>query len=178
MNVLILSGSPHPDGTTDKLATEFQLGAEEAGHTVTRLDVAKLDIHPCIGCNFCRREGNCVYRDDMSSVFGPLLAADAVAFITPLYYFGMTAQLKSVVDRFFASNKELQQSTKKALLLAAGGDRDEWAMDGLTANYGCICRYFGWEDAGRVLAYGCYVREDIEGSDYCRQARQLGAALR
>ncbi|AJE09338.1 flavodoxin family protein [Clostridium botulinum] len=113
MKALILTGSPHPHGTTAFLADEFSIGAKEAGHEVVRFDTAKLEIDPCIGCYYCRKnDGRCVYDDDMSQIYPHLMTADAVVLVTPLYYFSMTAQLKRTIDRFFAVNPVLRDTQK------------------------------------------------------------------
>mgnify|MGYP001529436030 CR=1 FL=1 len=99
------------------------------------------------------------------------------AVATPLYYFGFSAQLKAVLDRFYAKNASLRQHPKGVCLLATCGDSETWAMDGLRAHYACFCKYMGWEDRGQVLAFGVSVPKDIEATDYPAQARALGAGL-
>lgn len=178
MKVLVLTGSPHSNGTTDLLADEFCMGAEEAGHQVVRFEIAKLDIHPCLGCMHCRDNyGQCVYDDGMSQIYPQLLTAEAVVLVTPLYYFGMTAQLKRTVDRFFSVNSILRETPKQFLLLAACGDKDDWAMDALTAHFKTICHYLHWKESGMVLAFGSNTREDVKNTHYPRMARELGAGL-
>lgn len=178
MKVLILTGSPHPDGTTAFLADEFCAGAKEAGHEVVRFDTAKLDIHPCIGCYHCRRnDGSCVYNDDMLQIYPHLLTADAVVLVTPLYYFNMTAQLKQTIDRFFSINPKLRETPKKLFLLAACNDKDDWAMDTLKANFHALCHYLHWQEGGMVLAFGSNTREDVENSEYQAMARSLGISI-
>ncbi|MDE6318199.1 MAG: flavodoxin family protein, partial [Lachnospiraceae bacterium] len=93
MNILILCGSPHREGTSNTLVKEFIKGAEEAGHRTTVYDCARGNIHPCLGCECCGMNGDCVQKDDGNEVLKKLLAADAVVFATPVYYFGMSAQL-------------------------------------------------------------------------------------
>ena len=176
--VLILTGSPHSQGTTAFLADEFCIGAKEAGHEVVRFETAKLDIHPCIGCYHCRKnDGRCVYDDDMSQIYPHLLTADAVVLVTPLYYFNMTAQLKCTIDRFFSVNPVLRETPKKLFLIAAGNDKDDWAMDTLKVNFHAICRYLYWQEGGMVLAYGSNTRKDVENSEYQTAVRNLGAGL-
>lgn len=175
MKVLVLEGSPHTKGTTAYLAGKFSEGAEASGNTVERINVSKLDIHPCLGCNNCRNEeGKCVYRDDMVSLQKHLLQADAVVFVSPLYYFGLTAQLKIVIDRFYGFNKELREKNKKAILLSAGADTEAWAMDGVKAHFETMCRYLHWNIEGMVLALGAGMPEDLKGSKYAEQAFELG----
>lgn len=179
MKVLILTGSPHPQGTTALLADEFSAGAKEAGHEIVRIDAAKLDIHPCLGCFHCRNnEGRCVYEDDMRQIYPHLLAAEAVVLVTPLYYFGMTAQLKRVIDRFFSVNQALRKTSKQLLLLAACGDKEEWAMDALVLHFQTLCRYLHWQEGEKVLAIGAYTRKDAEASDFPMLARNAGSGLR
>ncbi|EPS46978.1 NADPH-dependent FMN reductase [Clostridium botulinum A1 str. CFSAN002368] len=177
MKVLIITGSPHPHGTTAFLADEFCIGAKEAGHEVVRFDTAKLEIDPCIGCYYCRKnDGRCVYDDDMSQIYPHLMTADAVVLVTPLYYFSMTAQLKRTIDRFFAVNPVLRD-TQKTYLISAGTDKDDWAMDTLKANFHALCHYLHWQEGGMVLALGANSRKDVENSEYQAMVRSLGAGI-
>jgi len=178
MKVLVLTGSPHMQGTTAFLADEFCIGAKEAGHEIIRFETAKLDIHPCIGCYYCcKNDGRCVFNDDMSQIYPHLLTADAVVLVTPLYYFGMTAQLKRTIDRFFSVNSVLREIPKKLFLIGAGNDKDDWAMDALKANYHAICHYLHWQEGGMVLAFGANTKKDVENSQYQLKARNLGADI-
>lgn len=179
MKILMLTGSPHAKGTTALLADEFCTGATEIGHEVIRFDMAKLKISPCLGCDHCgKNEGRCVHSDDMEKIYPHLMDADAIVFVTPLYYFGMSAQLKRGIDRFYAINTALRQMTKGAYLIAAGADKDDWAMDALKLNFTTICRYLNWHNAGSVLAFGAATRDDIKNSDYLKQARKLGSEVK
>ena len=95
MKIVILFGSPNRSGSTGILADEFTRGAEEKGHEVERFDVCHMNVHPCLGCVKCGYEGPCVQKDDVELIRQKLLRADMVVFATPLYYYGMSAQLKS-----------------------------------------------------------------------------------
>ena len=104
MKIVILQGSPNKKGSTDVLAEQFRKGAEEAGHTVQRFDLTDLQIRPCTGCVSCGYEGPCVQKDENQIIRQAVLEADMIVFATPLYYYGMSAQLKTVIDRFCAYN--------------------------------------------------------------------------
>ena len=117
MKIIVLMGSPNRTGSTGILVEQFKKGAEEAGHSVEVIDVCHADIHPCIGCVKCGYEGPCVQKDDVSMIRKKLLASDMVVFATPLYYYGMSAQLKTVVDRFCAYNSSLNSRHLKSALL-------------------------------------------------------------
>ena len=97
MRIVILESSPNRHGSSNLLAERFAQGAQEAGHQVAFVDVAHADIHPCTGCVHCGYEGPCVQKDDVEGIRRQLLAADMVVFVTPLYYYGMSAQLKTMV---------------------------------------------------------------------------------
>lgn len=168
MKILVITGSPHRRGTSMLLADEFSAGAEAAGHKVIRFDAASSRIEPCRACDYCRsHDTECIQKDDMVYLRDDLLEADAIAFVTPLYYFGMSAQLKRVIDRFYALNDALR-TPKRALLLATCGDTETWVADALQAHYEALCRYLRWQDCGRIIAIGAYTRSDIETSDYPR----------
>jgi multimeric flavodoxin WrbA len=179
MKIVMLTGSPHREGTTDLLASEYAREATDRGHEIIRFDTAHLEIHPCIGCDYCRQsDGVCIFNDDMKMISDELEEADVVVFVTPLYYFGMTAQLKTAIDRFYATNVALRSTPKEAYMIAAGADEDDWAMDGLKAHFTTMCRYMKWEEMGSVLGLGLSIREDALESDYLIQVRDLAQKLK
>ena len=177
MKITILMGSPNRKGSTHLLAESFKRGAEEAGHTCEVIDVCRADLHPCIGCVRCGYEGPCAQKDDMEAIRGKLLRSDMVVFATPLYYYGMSAQLKALVDRFCAFNSSLNRRHLKSALLVVAWNADDWTFEALTAHYKTLVRYIRFEDEGMVLGYGCGTPEMTERSGYPEQAYQLGKRL-
>jgi len=178
MKIVMLTGSPHKNGTTALLADKFAEGARQKGHHVVRYDTAFKKIGPCLGCDYCKtHSGACVQKDDMATIVTPLLEAHLVAFVTPLYYWDMTAQLKCAVDRFFAVDRALKRPPKSAVLLAACHSSEPWAMDALKEHYKAILRHLNWVDRGMILAQGMGVREDMENSDFPQKAKALGFSL-
>ena len=177
LKIAVITGSPHKRGTSFLLADEFIRGAEEAGHSVYRFDAAFSRVTPCIGCDRCGLGSRpCVFKDDYPKLRPHLEEADVVAFVTPLYYFGFSAQIKAAIDRFYEINSQLHEY-KRAVLMATAWNDDSWTMDALKAHYRVLLHYMGWKDAGTVYATGCGVRSDIERSDYPRQAYELGRSL-
>lgn len=115
MKITIITGSAHNNGTSAYLAQQFMRGATEAGHGATRFDAAFMNIHPCIGCDYCRRkDGKCVFQDDMNKINPALKKADAMIFVSPIYYYDINAQLKTVIDRFYANTAEIQTEESSA----------------------------------------------------------------
>lgn len=174
MKIVLLAGSPHAGGTTARLSDEFCAGAEEAGHEVTRFDLSDMEIKLCRSCDACARLGKCVMDDGMSLIQPAILAADAVVFVSPLYYYGITANLKAVIDRFRPFNQKLLGSRKKAVLISACEDGRMWAMNSLNSLFDAMCRYLGWKQCGSVLALGAGTPESLKYSDYLKAARELG----
>ncbi len=79
----------------------------------------------------------------------------ACQFITPLYYYGMSAQLKTLVDRFCAFNSSLNGRHLRSALITVEWNADDWTFDALVAHYKTLVRYINFEDKGMVLGYGC-----------------------
>ncbi|MEE0845274.1 MAG: flavodoxin family protein [Eggerthellaceae bacterium] len=177
MRIVILQGSPNINGSTAILTDEFARGAREAGHSVERIDVTRADVAPCTGCVRCGYEGPCIQHDGMDAVRPSILSADMVVLATPLYYYGMTAQLKAVIDRFCSANASITHRSLKAALLAVAWNADDWTFDALVAHYRTIVRYLHMEDVGMVLGYGCGTPGMTKRTDVPRQAYELGKSL-
>lgn len=177
MNILVLEGSPNRNGSSNALAAEFARGAEEAGHTVRVVDAAHARIHPCTGCVRCGYEGPCVQKDDMETIRPQILAADMLVFVTPLYYYGMSAQMKTLVDRFCAFNSSIQRRRMQSALIAAAWNGDSWTFDALRAHYETLVKYLCFRDRGMVLGRGCGTPAMTRRSPYMQEAYELGRRL-
>ena len=177
MNITVLMASPNLKGSTSILAESFRKGAEEAGHKVDVIDVCHKNIHPCLGCVKCGYEGPCVQKDDFTEIRKTLLASDMVVFATPLYYYGMSAQLKTVVDRFCAMNASLTSRHLKSALLTVAWNADDWTFEALSAHYHTLVRYLDFEDQGMILGYGCGTPSMTKRSGYPEKAYALGRRL-
>lgn len=178
LKIVVLTGSPHERGTSALLADKFIEGAQTKGHQVYRFDTAFAETHPCLGCNICRMNGPCVYKDDVQNKLMPnLLEADLVVFITPLYYYGMSTQIKTVLDRFHARAKSDKILNKKSMIMATAYNNADWTMEALLEHYNSIIRFMQWEDIGKVMAVGCGSRSLIEQTDFPNQAYKLGFNL-
>ncbi|MBQ5443034.1 MAG: flavodoxin family protein, partial [Oscillospiraceae bacterium] len=88
MKILILNGSPRPKGNTAQMAEAFRSGAESAGHEVTLLNVAHMNIKGCLACEYCHTRGNgaCIQKDDMQQVYDALRDAEMLVLAAPIYY--------------------------------------------------------------------------------------------
>lgn len=177
MKVTVITGSPHKKGTSALLADKFIEGAKEAGHEVFRFDSAFEDVKPCLACEYCAsHKGECVRRDDMNTWYGKIIDSDMVVFVTPIYYYTMSAQIKAVVDRFHGNNAKLS-GNKKAMIIATSYGEEDSTMEGLEKTYEAILGFMNWEDAGKLFATGCPAREVIEQTNFPTQAYELGKSI-
>ena len=84
MKILLISGSPHQEGTTSILVKTFTKGAENSGHEVYHFNAGQKEVHPCIACERCHSAVSaCVFRDDFDEMRDKLIEADAVVFASP-----------------------------------------------------------------------------------------------
>lgn len=177
MKIIVLEGSPNQRGSSNLLAGQFIRGAEEAGHTVSAVDIPRAGIHPCTGCVRCGYEGPCVQKDGMEPLREKILSSDMLVFVTPLYYYGMSAQLKAAVNRFCAFNSSLTAKRMRSALIAAAWNSDSWTFDVLTAHYRTLVRYLSFRDQGMILGKGCGTPAMTAASPYMKEAYELGRSL-
>lgn len=175
-NVLIIVGSPRKHGNTARLAAAFAEGAESAGKSVKTLFVSDKKIAPCKGCEYCHGTNECVVKDDMQEVYSLLVEADTVVFSTPIYFFGISAQLKSLVDRLHNPVRKTF-GTKKLVLLAVCASSKDFNFDATVTTYENALAYFSLEDGGRVLVKGVREAGAIEGNAALIKARELGKRI-
>ena len=173
MKILVLTGSPRKNGNSATLADHFIKGAKEAGHEVVRFDAAFKKVHPCIACNSCGMNGPCVFKDDFEFVRKHIVEADCVVFATPMYYFGISAQLKAVIDRFYAINGSIHVPKKAVLLMTYANTAASEAVP-IQSHYEVLLKYLGWTDAGQIIAPGVWPVGAVKDTKYPEQAYQLG----
>ena len=148
MKIVVLNGSPRKGGNTEIMAQAFAEAARKNQNEVSILDVASMNICGCLGCKYCwAHKGECVQKDDMGKVFAALADADVVVFASPIYWFDITAQMKTVIDRLYAGGSVGFHFHKTALLLDAGADH---VFDAAITQYKAMTSYLKWEDMGII----------------------------
>lgn len=175
--IIVLVGSVRRDGNTQQLARAFAEGARQ-NHEVEIISAVDYGVHPCIGCNSCfKREGNtCFQQDDMQLLYPKLKEADVIAAASPVYFYGISAQLKAIVDRLHTPMRNEFRVHKLALLLVAGATLPA-VFDSINVQYQLILDYFKLEDGGRVYAYGVREKGELNGHPALEEAYQLGASM-
>ena len=179
-SIVVLNGSPRRRGNTAALVREFTRGAEEAGHTVTEFFLDGMEIHGCKGCFGGRssRACPCVQQDDMSRIYPAVRESDVVVLASPLYYWNLSGQLRTAVDRLFALEEgdgNLLRGCGRAscLLMAAEGN----GFEDVRAYYDHLMEHLRWKNLGHVLAGGNMDTGDIAGKPELQAAYDLGRSI-
>ena len=178
MKIVVINSSPHAENesTSRYLAQKFSEGAKSKGHEIFTFDAANEETNPCQGCDHCGMDGPCIFNDAISTKLMPeMLKADVLVLVTPLYYYGMSAQLKTVIDRFYSRTGKL--NGKKSILLTTAWNTADWTFTALKTHYETLVRYMNWTDMGQVLATGCGYRSAVENSQFGDVAYNIGASL-
>jgi multimeric flavodoxin WrbA len=174
MRILGIVCSPRKGGNTEVLVREALASAKEFGATIALELIAKKKIAPCNGCESCMVTGKCKIRDDMQELYPRLLGADGIIFGSPVYYWGMTAQAKALLDRTFTFRKERPLRDKIVGLVVVA--REKGASETFTAfvSYLYIQKMVL---GGGVIAYADKrgdIRRNIKAMN---EARELGKVM-
>ena len=179
-NIVVLNGSPRKKGNTSALVREFTRGAEEAGHTVTEFFLDGMDIHGCKGCfgGHSGRACPCVQKDDMNQIYPAVKESAVVVLASPLYYWNLSGQLRTAMDRLFAleegeGNLLRGNGRSSALLMAAEG----YGFEDVLTYYDHLMDHLRWKNLGHVLAGGNMDVGDIQGKPELQQAYELGRSI-
>lgn len=180
--IIVLNGSPRFKGNTAMLCDAFSEGATGVGHTVTRFDLQRLEIHGCLGCMKGGKDpaSPCVQKDGMEKVYPAYREADIVVLASPMYYWSVSGQLKCAFDRLFAvaeCNPGYANPVKDcALIMAAEGDTPEnWKP--ATDYYDALIKFLKWRNLGAILAGGVLEAGVVAGKPAIDEARRFGASL-
>lgn len=178
--IVILNGSPRKNGNTSALVKSFTEGAESVGNTVTEFFLGGMEIHGCKGCfgGHSDRACPCVQKDGMDQIYPAVRDCDVIVLASPLYYWNMSGQLRTAVDRLFAleeggENLLRDHGRASALLMAAEGN----GFDDVVLYYDHLMEHLKWKNLGYVLAGGNGDVGDIAGKPELQQAYELGKSI-
>lgn len=175
--IVVLVGSMRKGGNTDLLAQAFTEGASKY-NDVEIVSVANYKVNPCIGCNSCftRKENKCFQNDDMSAIYEKLRTADIVVIASPVYFYGISAELKAIIDRLHTPMRNEFQIKKLALLLVGAASLPN-LFDAIKLQYQLVLEFFHLVDAGMILVRGVKDKGDIKGNEALREAYKLGLSI-
>lgn len=175
MDILVLNGSPRPQGNTAAMVDAFADGAREKGHNVHIVPVCQKKIAGCLACEYCHQkdsghERQCVQQDDMQEIYPLLDQAEMIVLASPIYYHGFTGQLQCAINRIYALGKP--RMLKKAALIMTSGD--DHVYSGAIFEYqNSFLNFLKLEDMGIFSAYG----EQNKTPEKLSKLRDFGRSL-
>ena len=175
--VIVISTSLRRGSNSDMLADKFVEGANAAGNDVEKISLVGKEIRFCKGCFACQKLGRCVIKDDVNDIMAKVLEADVVCWATPIYYYEMSGQMKTLIDRMNALYPLDYKFRNVYMLSTAHEDEVETpkrAEDGLTGWIDC---YPKSRLAGTLFCGGVNEPREIEGNAKLQEAFELGKAV-
>jgi multimeric flavodoxin WrbA len=172
--VLILSASPRKGGNSDLLCDQFLLGAEESGNDAEKIFLRSRKINHCLACGACQSNGGkCVQKDDMAEILDKMIAADVLAMATPVYFYSMNGQMKTLIDRTYARYTRIRDKDLYFIMTAAVTSKEalQRTLEGFRGFASCLgCA----KEKGIIYGTGAWKAGDIKGSKAITQAYEMG----
>jgi len=171
--VLIFSSSPRKGGNSDLLCDQFMAGAKETGHQAEKIFLRDKKIGYCVGCESCYSSHRCVQKDDMAQILDKMIAADVIVMATPVYFYTMDAQMKTLIDRTVPRYQEITDKEFYFILAAADDSLQsmERTLDGFRGFTICLD---GAKEKGVIYGVGAWHKGDIIGNSAMEQAYEMG----
>lgn len=173
-SVLILSASPRKGGNSDTLCDEFLRGAQSAGHIVEKIFLRKKKIGYCVGCGTCNLSHQCFQKDDMSEILDKMVQADIIVMATPVYFYTMDAQMKTLIDRTVPRYTEISGKDFYFIISAADTDKQmlERTIEGFRGfTEDCLPDA---HEKGIIYATGVWQSGEVKGHPAMKQAYEMG----
>ena len=176
-NILIIYTSPRRGSNSETLADEFARGAADAGNNIEKINTRDKDINFCKGCLSCQKTKQCVIKDDACQIIEKMLESEVIVFATPIYFYEMCGQMKTVLDRtnpLFSSD----YAFRDVYLIATAADTSEDSVDGaIKGLQGWIDCFEKTELKGVVKGLGLEGIGAIAGNPSLHEAYELGKSV-
>ncbi|MBE6993346.1 MAG: flavodoxin family protein [Ruminococcaceae bacterium] len=173
--IIVVDGSPRVGKYTDQLTDAFAEGARSKGHEVIKFSLAKTPVAPCRHCMGCGKNGYCSQKDAMEALYPEIESCDMIVFASPIYFWHITAQMKSFIDRLYAlyvmgrfPRKEMK------LILVSGGQGDDMTNNAEQFFRDVFLDRIHWTDKGILKVHGTSAK-DFDVSGYLKEAYDFGA---
>lgn len=175
--VLVLSSSPRKGGNSDLLCDEFVRGASEAKNEVEKIFLRDKKINYCVACYYCMdNNGQCVQKDDMAEILDKMIKADVIVMATPVYFYTMDGQIKTLIDRTVARYTEIKDKEFYFIATAADDRKEalERTIEGFRGFTECLD---GAVEKGIIYGTGAWKVGEIKGSQAMKEAYEMGKNL-
>jgi multimeric flavodoxin WrbA len=175
--VLVLSSSPRKGGNSDVLCDQFISGAQEAGHQAEKIFLKDKKINYCTGCGTCFNGGKpCPQKDDMTEILEKMVEADVIVMATPIYFYTMCGQMKTLIDRTCSRYTEI--TNKEFYFIVTAAVNSKPAMQRTLEEFrGFTSCLSGPKEKGVVYGIGTWDKGEIKGKPAMKEAFQLGISV-
>ena len=174
--VLIISASPRRSGNSDLMAEQFKKGAVEAGNTVEKIFLANKKIGYCLACDYCKKNnGICVQKDDMTDLLNSMMLADVIVLASPVYFYNVSAQLKTFMDRTYARFETFKKREFYGVFSCADGP-GEYINHVTDALKGFAVCFPDSEYKGSVIGYNSGAHGSVS-EEHLKEAFELGKTI-
>lgn len=172
--ILVIEGSPRKGGNTDLLSDEFIRGAQEAGHIVEKIYLQSKNMRYCVDREMCQKnDKGCIQKDDFEEVCEKMIANDILVFVSPVYYYSVTAQMKTLIDRTYSMLTKL--SNKECYFISSGAAPEAEYYEVLLATMrqfiGC---FQNMREAGSIIGYQAQKKGEIKSNQAMDKAYDMG----
>ncbi len=174
--IMVLTGSARRDGNSNRMARAFADAAGAKAHEVKVIDTAALKLNFCHACQTCYKTGKpCSFDDDFNTIADDILAADALVFSCPVYWYSVPSQIKAVMDKMFSFviGEKAEFFGKECALICCCEEEDPTILDGVRIPFERTAALNKWTVAGEVLVLGVFSVGDIDKTDGIAQAEAL-----
>lgn len=176
--VLVISASPRRGGNSDILCDEFIRGAKESGNEIEKVFLRDRKINYCMGCGACNNTHKCVQNDDMADILDKMVNYDVIVMATPVYFYTMDGQLKTLIDRTVPRYEEI--SDKDFYFIVTAADTDKAALErtieglrGFTDE--CLTNP---HEKGIIYGTGAWQIGEIKNTPAMQQAYEMGKSVK
>ena len=174
MKIVIINGSARK-GNTLRAIDAFIKGASEK-NAIEIIQPDRLHIAPCKGCGVCQCYKGCVDQDDTNSTIDKVAAADMILFATPVYWWGMSSQLKLIIDKCYC--RGLQLKNKKVGTIVVGGSPvDSIQYELIDKQFSCMAKYLSWDMVFQKSYYATDSDEFAKNKDSIKELENIGKSL-
>lgn len=174
---MILSGSQRKNGNSDILCNEFMRGAQESGNKVEKIFLREKKIGYCTACYYCRDNGGkCAIKDDMAEILDKMIDADVIVMASPVYFYSIDAQLKTVIDRTVARWTKIKNKEFYYIATAAESSKEavECTIECMRGFADCL---EGSKEKGIIYGIGVYESGEVEATPIIKDAYNMGKSV-
>lgn len=145
MKAVLFNGSPRKGNTCTALEALKKGMSHIADLEIKEIKANDVRVSPCIACDTCGSNGHCIADDDTNEIIDAVVEADVLIFASPVYWWGVTAQLKSIIDKFYSQAEKLHTKKKVGTIIIGEAEQEDPQYQLIPKQFACICDYLGWE---------------------------------